>query len=75
MVVAINSSNRAIAAERAARVAAQNEERAREAEQNQAVCVVVAAQVEAYRDPPPVTAAGKNAAAAWRKLLVTLNCQ
>jgi len=70
LAVNITLTNRAIAAERAARLA--NEQQSAQA--RHATCLVVIAQDDAFTNPPPATPAGRKAAKAWHYLRTTLRC-
>ena len=68
MALSIRSSKQAIEAERMARIESAENTRL-------ATCSVVLAQMSAYREVPPVTAAGKKAAQALERLSVQLRCE
>jgi hypothetical protein len=70
LAVNITLTNRAISAERSARLS--NEQQSEQA--RRATCLVVIAQDDAFTNPPPATPAGRKAAAAWHYLRMTLRC-
>lgn len=67
VVISVQASNRAIRQNIA-------QERAAQEEAKRATCEVIVKVSAAYQEDPPVTAAGKNAAAAWRELGRNFNC-
>jgi len=75
MVVTFTLADRQIESERAARVRAAASA-AQTAELNrQATCALVAAQDEVYRETPPPSKTGQNAAKAWHDLSIQFHCQ
>ena len=76
LVVTVHVASQSIGHERAARVAAEAQNRQTEVETKRAACAVIISQDEAYNDPtaPPVTAAGKRAGQAWRDLRKAFQC-
>lgn len=74
LMVVLTMADRAVNAERQARLAAQ-QETARQREQSRRItCALVTAQDDVYQDTPPISAAGKKAAEAWHDLRVQFQC-
>jgi heme exporter protein D len=77
LLVSLHSARSAVDHERAARVAAQERDRAAQVEAHRAACLVIVSQDEAFNDPgsiPPATAAGRRAASAWHDLRKQFGC-
>jgi hypothetical protein len=76
LLVSLQSAQRAVDAERAARVTQVQEQQRTNAEALRATCAVVIVQDGALNDPasPPLSAAGKRAAEAWHNLRLALHC-
>ncbi len=74
MVVIFHLADRAVEAERAARVQAQRDQAAQAEIARQATCQLVTAQDDVYTDTPPSTPAGVKAAAAWHDLSIQFGC-
>lgn len=74
MVVTFHLANRQIKAERMAREQAQTAQRQQAEVGRLTACTVITAQDGVYRDTPPSTAAGRNAAKAWHDLAVQFRC-
>ena len=78
--ISVSASNRAIrqseAQERARQIQVQQAFNAQQKVAKHAACLVIVSQDNAYHEPGsvPVTQAGKNAAAAWRNLRQTFQC-
>ncbi len=67
MWISIEKAQDAVEGERRARLIAAEDSR-------QASCVLVSAQVAAFRESAPATNAGRNAAKAWEELYIRFDC-
>lgn len=67
-IVSIRQAERTIAAERASSRKAAEESRL-------ATCALVSAQVNVYRETPPVTPTGREVARAWEDMSIRFHCQ
>lgn len=65
--ISVNASDRAIRQN-------QEQEEAQRKESRRAACLVIVSQDDAYRDPAPITTAGRKAAAAWAQLRQAFQC-
>lgn len=74
MVVTFTLADRQVKAERAAREQQQADQRAQGAAALKVTCALITAQDGVYRDTPPISAAGRNAAKAWHDLSVQFGC-
>jgi hypothetical protein len=74
MVVTFHLADRAVKAEQAAREQAQRSQAQQAEVGRQAACEMITAQDDVYRETPPITAAGKNAAQAWHDLSIEFKC-
>lgn len=74
MVVTLSLADRQVRAERAAREQQQADQRRQGELARQASCSLITAQDDVYRDTPPISAAGRNAAKAWHDLSVQFGC-
>jgi hypothetical protein len=74
MVVTFHLADRAVRAETAARVQAQADQARQGEVARRATCTLITAQDDVYRDTPPISPAGVNAAKAWHDLSIQFHC-
>jgi hypothetical protein len=74
MIVIFHLADRAVEAERAARLQAQRDQASQAQVARRATCQLVTAQDDAFTEAPPSTEAGIKAAEAWRDLSIQFGC-
>ncbi len=74
IVVMLTLTNRAVNAERSARLANQQETDRQREQGRRITCALVVAQDNVFLDTPPVSPAGERAAKAWHDLRQQFQC-
>lgn len=74
IVVMLNLLDRAVTAERQARLSAQQETDRQREQGRRITCALVIAQDNVFREEPPTTPAGLKAAKAWHDLRQQFQC-
>lgn len=75
MTLTFYMADRAVKAERAARIVQQRQAAQQAEDGRRTACLVILAQLAVFTDPTPPTVTGRKAAAAWHDLSVKFRCE